>query len=103
MTGISSPLVVAETIQTDVLVVGAGSSGIPAAIAAARQGAKVVLLEEDFVPGGAPVDMYVAMLCGGPRVGIYREMAEHLNAGHDRPLRFPQPGLGFLADLDGFA
>ena len=65
------------------LVVGAGSSGIPAAIAAARQGAKVVLLEEDFVPGGAPVDMYVVMLCGGPRVGIYREMAEHLNAGHD--------------------
>jgi len=67
----------------DVLVVGAGASGIPAAIAAARQGARVILVEEDFVPGGAPVDMFVAMLCGGPRVGIYRQMAERLNAGHD--------------------
>lgn len=76
-------LVAEETIHTDVLVVGAGSSGIPAAVAAARQGANVVLLEEDFLPGGAPVDMYVAMLCGGPRLGIYKEMAEKLNARHD--------------------
>lgn len=72
-----------KPLKTDVLVVGAGASGIPAAIAAARQGARVILLEEDLVPGGAPVDMYVAMPCGWPRLGIYREMVEKLNAGHD--------------------
>jgi hypothetical protein len=72
-----------ENIQTDVLVIGAGPSGIPAAIAAAREGAKVILVEEDMVPGGAPVDMYVTMLCGGPRVGIYCEMIRELNRNYD--------------------
>lgn len=67
------------SIEADVIVIGAGPSGIPAAIAAAREGARVVLLEEDMVPGGAPVDMYVAMLCGSPRVGIFRELIQLLN------------------------
>ena len=70
-------------IDTDIVVVGAGPSGIPAAIAAARAGRKVVLLEEDAVPGGAPVDNFVTFLCGGPRVGIFKEMTERLNAIHD--------------------
>ena len=35
------------TLKCDVVVVGAGPGGVPAAIAAARQGAKVILLEED--------------------------------------------------------
>lgn len=51
---------VPQAIQADVVVVGAGASGVPAAIAAARGGARVILLEEDQQPGGAPVDMYVA-------------------------------------------
>ena len=71
-----------DPIETDVLVIGAGPSGVPAAIAAAREGARVVLLEEDLVPGGAPVDMYVAMLCGTPRVGIFREMIQLLNRNY---------------------
>ncbi|MEI6422837.1 MAG: FAD-dependent oxidoreductase [Lentisphaerota bacterium] len=72
-----------NSLFADVLVVGAGASGIPAAIAAARQGAKVMLLEEDMIPGGAPVDMFVGMLCGGPRTGIFLEMAQHLNASYN--------------------
>ena len=77
----------------DVIVVGAGASGIPAAIAAARSGARVLLLEEDMVPGGAPVDTYVAMLCGGPRRGIYREMIQRLDRDHT-PAGAPSPSFG---------
>ena len=72
-----------KTIQTDVIVVGAGPAGIPAAIAAARNGAKVVLIEQDNVIGGAPVSMYVSFLCGGPRTGIFKETIEALNETDD--------------------
>ncbi len=71
-----------DQIETDVLVVGAGAAGIPAAIAASRKGARVLLLEEDQVIGGAPVDMSVGFLCGWPRVGIFREMVDVLQSNH---------------------
>jgi len=70
------------TLNFDVAVVGAGPGGVPAAIAAARNGARVVLIEEDNLPGGAPVDMYVAFICGGPRVGNFRKMVKNLNDNH---------------------
>jgi len=60
--------------QTDVIVIGAGASGVPAAIGAARAGARVVLIDEDPVPGGTAVDQYVSMPCGGPRSGIVSEL-----------------------------
>ena len=63
----------------DVIVVGAGPSGIAAAVAAARNGAKVALLEDDMIPGGAPVDMYVTFMCGGPRVGLFKDLVCELN------------------------
>ncbi len=66
-----------ENLTTDVLVVGAGASGIPAAIAAARAGAKVILIEEDPVIGGAPSDYYVCLFYGGSIHGIMREV-DHL-------------------------
>lgn len=66
----------------DVAVVGAGPGGVAAAIAAARKGARVVLIEEDSLPGGAPTDMYVTFICGGPRVGVYRKMVTDLNDNH---------------------
>jgi len=64
----------AREYQCDVCVVGAGPAGIPAAIAAARQGMKVVLIHDDAIIGGAPVSMYADMVCGGPLVGIHYEM-----------------------------
>lgn len=73
----------ASATTCDVLVVGAGASGIPAAIAAGRQGARVILLEEDLLAGGAPVDNYVTLLCGGPKLGIFLDMCHRLNARHD--------------------
>lgn len=67
-----------EKIEVDVLVVGAGTSGIPAAIAAARCGAKVLLIEENSVIGGTITCAYVAAPCGGPCTGIYKEMLDRL-------------------------
>jgi len=37
----------------DVLVVGTGAAGLAAALAAAQTGARVIVCEQDFVPGGA--------------------------------------------------
>lgn len=68
--------------KTDVLVVGAGASGIPAAIGAARAGANVLLIEEDPVVGGATTDFYVDMFCGGPRTGIVKEAEDILKADY---------------------
>lgn len=68
--------------RADVVVVGAGASGIPAAIAAARAGAKVVLVEEDPIIGGATTDFYVDMLCGGPRTGIVKQAEAILKQQH---------------------
>ncbi|MEM1366060.1 MAG: sarcosine oxidase subunit alpha family protein [Pseudomonadota bacterium] len=39
-------------LHCDVLVVGSGPAGLSAALAAGRAGARVILVEEDFVPGG---------------------------------------------------
>lgn len=65
---------------TDVLVVGAGAAGLPAAIGAARSGAKVMLIEEDPVVGGAPSDYYVCLLYGAPITGVLAELHELLRA-----------------------
>jgi hypothetical protein len=64
--------------------VGAGASGIPAAISAARAGARVILLEEDTAIGGAMVDYGVDMLCGGPVTGVMQE-AQDLLRTHYSP------------------
>lgn len=51
-----------ETIKTDVLVVGGGTAGFVAAIAAARNGAKVVLLEQRDHLGGTHSGGMVMMI-----------------------------------------
>ncbi len=70
----------------DVLVIGAGAAGWPAAIGAARAGARVILLDDDAVPGGAAVDQFVSMPDGGPRSGVVCEYLERLER------RFPLTG-----------
>jgi len=70
-------------LECDVVVVGAGSAGVPAAISAARNGAKVILLDDDALLGGAPVDMFVAATCGDPFLGIYKQMRTRLTDKYD--------------------
>ena len=48
-----------ETIKTQVCVIGGGSGGVGAALAAARAGAKVVLLERESVLGGTSTMAWV--------------------------------------------
>lgn len=66
----------------DVAVVGAGPGGISAAVRAAQNGAKVALIEEDMVIGGAPLDMYVTTMFGGPKVGLAEDIEQELLKGY---------------------
>jgi hypothetical protein len=54
-----------ETIQhTDVVVLGAGSAGVAAAVAAARKGLQVILIERNAYPGGKATAAEVGTVCG---------------------------------------
>ena len=48
----------------DVLIIGAGSAGVAAAVAAARNNASVVILEKNDFPGGKATASYVGTVCG---------------------------------------
>ena len=71
--GISEPLPPCDTemIECDILCVGAGAAGCYAAIAAAREGARVVLLEKDINIGGMPVNGQVNGFYYGEKGGSY--------------------------------
>lgn len=64
--------------EYDVIVCGAGISGISASISSSRLGAKTLLLEEDSVLGGACVDYGVQSFCGEPIEGIHKEIRKEL-------------------------
>src|SRR5690606_850296 len=51
-------------IETDVLVVGGGAAGVAAAVTAARQGLRVVLLERYGFAGGGAVAGLSGTICG---------------------------------------
>ena len=53
-----------KNIETDVLVIGAGSAGISAAIAAAKEGLNVSLLERNSFAGGKASAAIVGTICG---------------------------------------
>jgi len=69
-----------DDLTADVCVVGAGAAGLPAAIGAARAGARVICVEEDPVIGGAPSDYHVCLFYGRPITGIVAELEELLKA-----------------------
>ena len=52
-------------LHCDVLIIGAGPAGLSAAVAAAEAGARVILADEDFLPGGRANAETPAMPGGG--------------------------------------
>ena len=86
------------TAQPDVLVCGAGLAGIGAAVAAARGGAKTMVVERNGFPGGfftaivgSAFDGFVDERTGTPVVGgLVFEMLERMGvAGSAPPARLP--------------
>ena len=71
---------VAEELEADVCVIGGGSGGVGAAVAAARKGARVVLIERQERLGGTGANAYVANWEPGPGCGIAREIFERMKA-----------------------
>lgn len=71
---------VSEEIETDVCVVGGGSAGIGAAVAASRRGAKVVLVERQARLGGTGANAYVSNWEPGPGCSIAKEIYQRMKA-----------------------
>ena len=97
---------ISETLQTpvtrecDVLIAGGGIAGVSAAIAAARQGAKVILLEKQFMLGGLATAGLITIylpLCDGKGHQVSFGLAEELfrlsvQYGHEA--KYPTAWLG---------
>ncbi len=92
--------------QCDIAIIGAGSAGIAAAIAAAESGLKVILLEKYGFTGGLATSAMVGTICGlyyrstskarYAAQGFSREFAEAVMAkSHTRPVTYAE-GLHFL-------
>ena len=61
--------------RCDVLVIGGGTAGAPAGIAAARQGAKTLVIEQLCGLGGVGTLGAISTYCSGNRVGFTAEVA----------------------------
>ena len=69
------------TKRYDVVVVGGGTAGIAAAVAAARRGCKTVLIEKQYIPGGLTTSglIYVYLpICDGHGTQVSKGLAEEL-------------------------
>lgn len=96
---------ISETIYTpvkdscDVLVAGGGFAGISAALAAARSGADVLLVEREYILGGlgtADIVTIYLTLCDGMGNQVSFGIAEelfHLSIQHGAEARYPKPWL----------
>lgn len=104
-----------ETVQhTDVVVLGGGSAGVAAAVAAARKGLKVVIIERNAFLGGKATAAEVGTVCGLYHFskkeestyivnGFAKEFAEKLQAASkSTPLHAPE-GVHYLPyNIDAF-
>ena len=72
--------------ETDVLVAGAGPAGIGAAIAAARCGAKVMLIEKCGSPGGIATEGMMSHWSGARQCPLMNEIMERTMANPALPL-----------------
>lgn len=72
-------LAIGQTLETDVCVVGGGSGGIGAALAAARAGAKCILVEKMDLLGGTGTSAYVCHWGPGPGDEFAEEIYERLS------------------------
>jgi len=87
----------------DVLVAGAGAAGLCAAVAAAREGARTLLLEKSSMPGGSNTQSLVGPLMGfhAGKTQVVRGLAQEIvdrlsrkggTLGHiPDPLGWPPP------------
>lgn len=81
MAAVSDAAAPRESIKTQVCVIGGGSGGFGAALAAARNGAQVVLLERETILGGTSTCAWVANWEPSPGVdGIPRELYAAMQA-----------------------
>ncbi|WP_235530963.1 MULTISPECIES: 2Fe-2S iron-sulfur cluster-binding protein [unclassified Nocardioides] len=70
-------------VHTDVLVIGAGPSGLTAALSAARSGARVVLLDEQAELGGSLLSSRTEQVDGKPATDWVAEAAATLAAAEE--------------------
>ena len=101
----AAPAVTEETIDTDVLVIGAGASGFAASITAAQSGAKVTLIEKQDIVGGSTVVsagiVYAALdeADESKMVDYYMERAEN-NANFEMLTTFAENSLDTISFLE---
>jgi 2-polyprenyl-6-methoxyphenol hydroxylase-like FAD-dependent oxidoreductase len=110
-TVIKSPSTAAEQLTADVCVVGAGISGLSAAVASVKLGHSVVLVDALPVLGGQCVNSLIGLFCGvygnGPDYrqlthGIFDRMFRdlgatgdiHFNRGHTQTVSYDEVVLG---------
>jgi len=95
-------------LHTDVVILGGGSAGVAAAVAAARRGLQVTLIERNAYPGGKATAAEVGTVCGLYKFnkkenaeylvkGFAKEFAESLqNVSNSKPLH-NSDGLHYLS------